>query len=162
MTEHSRNWWQTLLHILRSTLTLLRAEVQGLQGELRHGGTLVRELVVLGAITFVFAFFTVGLLLAAATLGLSLIVPAWAAALILATLLLLVGLGLVWRMRGIAREMESPAGVVKRRVHDHVDWWRNELVSQIEPPRRSTDGVRPRQAPHPEPSEDGQHGERHE
>ena len=134
MTASNRSWWQTILHIVRSALTLMRAEAQGLQGELRHGGTLLRELVALGAIAFVFAFFSVGLLLAAAILGLSLLVPAWAAALILGLLLIGVVLALGLRMRAVAREMESPAGVVKRRVTDHVDWWRTELVSQIEPP----------------------------
>lgn len=137
MTDPNRSWWQTLLHIVRSTLTLMRAEVQGLQGELRHGGALVREMVVLAAIAFVFTFFSVGLLLAAAMLGLSLLLPPWAAALILGFLLLSVAVAMLWRMRGVAKQMESPAGVVKRRVTDHVDWWRNELVSQIEPPRRS-------------------------
>ena len=137
MTDSNRSWWQTLLHIVRSTLTLMRAEVQGLQGELRHGGSLVREMVMLGAIAFVFTFFAVGLLLAAAILGLSLVLPAWSAALILALVLLAIAGVLLWRMRRVAREMESPAGVVKRRVTDHVDWWRNELVSQIEPPGRS-------------------------
>lgn len=136
MSRTDRSWWQTLLHIVRSTLTLLRAEAEGLQGELRHGGTLVREMVMLGAVAFVFTFFSVGLLLSAALLGLSLFVPAWAAALILGAALLCVAGALLWRMRGVAREMESPAGVVKRRVTDHVDWWRNELVSQIEPPPR--------------------------
>lgn len=148
MSDSNRSWWQTLLHIVRSALTLLRAEAQGLQGELRHGGALVREMVALGAVAFVFAFFCTGLLLAAAVLGLSLVLPAWAAALIVAVVLLLAALYLVWRMKGVAREMESPAGVVKRRVDDHVDWWRNELVSQLEPPgsdrpeTSQSDGVR--------------------
>ncbi len=74
---------------------LVRGEIEALKNELvdkaKHAGVGIGLIAVAGS----FAFFALGVLIAAAVIGLSQVLPAWAAALIVAGVLLLIAAILV-------------------------------------------------------------------
>jgi uncharacterized membrane protein YqjE len=77
-----------LVDLVKSELALLKAE---LTEKLKNAGIGIGLMA--GAAAF--AFFALGVLVAAAVLGLAVVLPGWAAALIVAAVLLLVAAGLV-------------------------------------------------------------------
>lgn len=81
--------------IPRLLMDLVRSEIEGLQkeliGKVKHAGVGIGLIVVAGA----FAFFALGVFIAAAVAGLAVVLPLWAATLIVAGALLLIALILI-------------------------------------------------------------------
>jgi hypothetical protein len=117
-------WLQVLRSLRGSLVDVFRAELDTLGRELsssarRLGGALLLLFFATGV-----ALFSVGALAFAGIAALSLKMPAWAAALIVFGVLLLVAALLAYLGARQLRSIESPATTVKRRVADHLDWWR--------------------------------------
>ena len=100
MSDTSRNAPKRSLFALigdipRLLMDLVRSEIEGLQKELldkvKHAGVGIGLIVTAGS----FAFFALGVLIAAAVVGLAQVLPPWAAALIVAAVLLIIAAILV-------------------------------------------------------------------
>ena len=129
-------WLQVLRSLKGSLVDVFRAELDTLGRELslsarRLGGALLLLFFATGI-----ALFSIGALAFAAIAALSLKMAAWAAALIVFGVLLLVAALLAYSGARQLRAIESPAQTVKRRVADHVDWWRFRIrrASSSRPP----------------------------
>jgi hypothetical protein len=128
MAAWGASTWLQILQALRSLrgslLDVFRAELDALGRDLsasakRLGGALLLLFFAAGV-----ALFAVGALAFAAISALALAMPAWGGGLIvfgalLITAAILASVG-VRRLKAI----ESPGETVKRRVTEHVDWWR--------------------------------------
>jgi hypothetical protein len=123
--------WIELFRSLGAALfEVLRAEAQALGEDFRRSGSrLARGAALLGAAAAVL-FWTVGALVLALMAVLAIWLRPWAAALIV-TALFAAAAGLLallgWRE---LRRLESPAESIRRRVSDHLDWWRHRLLAE--------------------------------
>ena len=117
--------WLSLLRGARaSLLDVIRAEIDAIGKDLTTSAKRLGTALLLLFFALGVALFALGALAFAAIAALALVVPPWAAALIVCGILLLISsLLLTLGMRGL-RDLESPAETVKRRVNNHVDWWR--------------------------------------
>lgn len=90
-----RSLFSLIADIPRLLADLARSEIEALKREIT--GKLAAAGVGLGLLgaAAAFAFFALAVLIAAAVLGLAVVLPAWAAALIVAGVLLIIGLALV-------------------------------------------------------------------
>lgn len=90
---------------------ILRGELQLIQLQLKEKGKNLGLGAAMFAAAGVFAFFAVGVLLAAAVLGLAVVLPAWLSALIIGVVILLIAvvLALIGKSRVQKGEMPSPA-----------------------------------------------------
>ncbi|MFM9877015.1 MAG: phage holin family protein [Rhodoglobus sp.] len=94
-TAPKRSLFALIGDIPRLLMDLVRSEIEGLQKELlekvKHAGVGIGLIATAGS----FAFFALGVLIAAAVVGLAQVLPAWAAALIVAAVLLIIAAILV-------------------------------------------------------------------
>lgn len=136
MTEplHDRAQKRSLFALVGSlpglVIELVKSELEHLKSEivtkLKHAGIGIGFMLVAS----VFAFFAIGVLVAAAILGLAVVLPGWLAALIVAIVLLLIAVGLVAAgvaqlkrgtppaptetIRSVKRDVRGIKGTVKR------------------------------------------------
>ncbi len=115
--------------LARSAAALLEAEVEQLRFDLARNWARLLRLVLLAALVFGAVFWALGALVFAAGAGLANVLPVWAAALAVAGGLLVLALILIRVVRARARRLESPVGTVRRRVGNHLDFWRDVLES---------------------------------
>jgi hypothetical protein len=111
-----------------SLAELAAAEVAALRGDLRAS---VRHAGLGSVLTLVGALLLAGAGAALALAGfeaLVLLLPRWAAALVIAGSLVLLGLILLAVGRVQLRQVESPVRTVQRRVEDHLRWWQRRLA----------------------------------
>lgn len=127
------SWGQIASRLARSVLVLVKAEASSLGGDLGRGVVALRRTLFWLVVTLCGAFLTMALLLTAAIVGLSQVLPLWAAALCLGVALGLLVLLAALKLRNVAGELESPARTIQRRVSDHADWWQNELAAIARP-----------------------------
>ncbi len=106
-----------------SVTSLLHAEVHALGEELGETGYAFGRVAIRIAILATFVFWSVAVLLYAAVAGLSLWLPAWAGALIVAVILMVVTWILYLGVRRQVSELEMPIAIVRRRVDDHLEFW---------------------------------------
>ena len=127
------SWGEITSRLARAVLLLVKAEASSLGGDLGNGIVVLRRAAVWLAIT-VFGGLLAGVaLLTAAIVGLSQLLPLWAAALCVGVVLGLFAGASIWKLRQVTGELESPARTIQRRVSNHADWWQNELASIARP-----------------------------
>jgi hypothetical protein len=105
-------------------INLARAEVTALSGELRLSGRKLLRIVLLVAAGLFILFWAVAVLVFVGIEVGTLWIPRWGSALVvLAILLLLTGL-VAAGVRRRLRHLETPAATFRRRLEDHLEWWR--------------------------------------
>ncbi len=114
--------------LARSGAALIEAEVEQLRFDLGQSWARVVRLALLWGIVVGVAFWGVGALLFAAGAGLALVLPVWAAALVVAGALGVATVVLLVAVRRQLRRLESPARTVRRRVGSHFAFWRDLLL----------------------------------
>lgn len=124
------NGWIDMVRALGESLVeVLRAEVEAGRDEVARSARLLGIALALFAVAAVLSVLVSALLVVALVALLSLWLPTWAAALIVAAVL---GIGvavLAVLGRRKLRELENPFELVKRRLADHLDWWRDRLLA---------------------------------
>jgi hypothetical protein len=126
--------WIELFRSLGSALLeVLRAEAAALGEDFRRsGGRLARGAALLGGAAAI-GFWTLGALVLTLMAVLAIWLRPWAAALIVTALFAAsAGLLAVLGLRQL-RRLESPAASIRRRVSDHLDWWRRRLLAEPAP-----------------------------
>ncbi len=120
--ERKRSLFSLLGDLPRLITDLVRSEIEGLQkeliGKLKHAGIGIGLLAGAGAVLF----FAIGVFTAAGILALALVLPAWAAALIVGGVLiviaaLLVGVGVAQIKRGTPPTPTKTIDSIKQDVH---------------------------------------------
>jgi hypothetical protein len=124
-----QGWIELFRSLGQSLLGVLRAEADALAADFRRsGGHLARGLALFAGAAGVL-FWTLGILVLALIALLSLWLPVWAAALLVAALFALVAGLLVALGLGQLRRLESPIDSIRGRVSDHLDWWQHHLLA---------------------------------
>ncbi len=128
--------------LARSAAALLEAEAEQLRFDLARNQARFLRLVLLAAFVFGAVFWALGALLFAAGAGLARVLPPWAASLAVAAGLLALAFILLRVVRARARRLESPLGIVRRRVGSHLAFWRGVLENERDggSPTAGTDG----------------------
>jgi hypothetical protein len=123
-------WIELFRSLGAALLEVLHAEAQALGEDFRRSGSrLARGAVLLGGAAAV-GFWTVGALVLTLMAVLAIWLRPWAAALIVTALFAAsAGLLAVLGLRQL-RQFESPAESIRRRVSDHLDWWRHRLLAE--------------------------------
>jgi hypothetical protein len=121
-------WGDLLGSIGRSTVDLLGAEVEGARAELWEVARRAAAAAVVGLAAVALAFWALGAATAAAIAGLTVWLPVWGAALVLFGALGVVAFVLALVTRARIRRLEGPASIVRRRVDDHLEFWRTEVL----------------------------------
>jgi hypothetical protein len=135
MGDQRRSWIDAFRQVGLSFADLARAELAALAEDLgRSGGALVRALLV-AAIAGAFAFWTLGLLVYLAIELLTLVLPRWGAASVVAGVFLIATAALAFVVRRRLAAIEPPAATVQRRLEDSRRWWR----SRVAPPDAEPD-----------------------
>jgi hypothetical protein len=123
-------WIELFRSLGAALLEVLRAEAQALGEDFRRSGSrLARGAALLGGAAAV-AFWTVGALVLTLMAVLAIWLRPWAAALIVTALFAASGGLLAWLGLRQLRRLESPAESIRRRVSDHLDWWRHRLLAE--------------------------------
>jgi Putative Actinobacterial Holin-X, holin superfamily III len=137
-----QGWIELFRSLGEALFEVLRAEAEALGEDFRRSGRdLARALALLGGAAAV-GFWTLGVVVAALVAVLAIWLQPWAAALIAAAIFAAVaGLLAALGLRRL-RRLESPAESVRRRVSDHVAWWRTRLLAETAPPPLPAGGGR--------------------
>lgn len=123
-------WLAEIGRFGRDLAVVWAAEKELLQAEIRASAARVRQAAILAGIA--------GLLVAAALVALiitahellRLVLPPWAAALVLALGLALLAWMVLLFARTRLRGAENPARTVRRRWSDHRRWWSEKILSE--------------------------------
>ena len=117
---------QLLSQLLETVSLLVTKEVELARAELRADVKAELGMVKLLVAAGVVAVFAVNMLLVAAVFALSLVMPGWLAALIVAAVLVLIGvvLGLV----GWQRRVSAPLAVTRKTMKEDVQWAKERLA----------------------------------
>jgi putative superfamily III holin-X len=120
-------WLNLLRNLNGSLLGVWRAEIVALLDDLSASGRRLRTALLLLALAGSLLVLLIGTLVFAAIAALSLVLPLWGAALVVAGILALAIAAVA--MAGLAklRSVENPADTVRRRVDDHIEWWNARL-----------------------------------
>ena len=121
-------WTESLRAVGAAAVGLLQAELDALLGDLRDTGAGLGKALAWLACGMVLAVVALLAAAVAAFEGLVLLVPRWAAALIVLGVAILLAAGSALVGRSTLRRLESPATTVRRRATDHLDWWRDTLA----------------------------------
>jgi uncharacterized membrane protein YgcG len=125
-------WVELFRSLGTALLDVLRAEAEALGADFKRSGALLGRALVLLCGAAGVLFWTLGIVVLALIALLSIWLPVWAAALIVAALFAAVAGTLIYLAVRLLRQLESPVEEVRRRVADHLDWWQNRLLA--EPP----------------------------
>jgi len=107
---------------------VVSAELQALVGDLAASGRSLLRSILLFALGFAFAFWTLGLLVYFLIELLALKVPRWGAVGIVFALFLAVAVALLIASRARLRAIESPARTIDRRLQGHLAWWKTSVA----------------------------------
>ncbi len=129
----ARGWKSLLLSVGESLREVFSAEAEALKADLAESGRRFSVALGLALLALFMLFWTIGAAAFAIFCALALWLPAWVSALIVLGIFLLLALmvALVARRRFLA--IELPADTVRRRVEDHVAWWKQNLLTEGEP-----------------------------
>jgi len=117
---------QLLSQLLETVSLLVTKEVELARAELRADVKAELGMVKLLVAAGVVAVFAVNMLLVAAVFALSLVMPGWLAALVMAAVLVLIGvvLGLV----GWQRRVSAPLAVTRKTMKEDMQWAKERLA----------------------------------
>ncbi len=110
-----------------AVVRLLDAEWQELQHELRNSQSEAKRASVRFGVAGGLLFLGAGALVFSAIAGLSRVIPDWAAGLAVGAVLLAAGGIAWWAARQRMAKIEPPGTTVKRRVDEHLSFWRGEF-----------------------------------
>jgi hypothetical protein len=122
-------WLGLLRSVHGSYLSVLRAEAAALGDDLTGSARRLGVALLLFFFAAGLALFALGALAFAAIAGLSLLLPAWAAALVVTALLLIGAGGVALVARRRLRAIEGPGAAVRRRLADHREWWEGRVTA---------------------------------
>ncbi len=130
-----RKWGSLLRSLGQSLVELIDAEAAALRGDLADSGRRFSMALAIAALAAFLLFWSVGA--AAFTLYqvLRLWIPPWGSALVVLGLFLLLSWILALIARRRLRAIEVPSETVRRRIDDHLTWWRGELLLEDEAAR---------------------------
>jgi cytochrome c biogenesis protein CcdA len=117
---------------------VLSAEISALVADLAASGRGLLRSLLLFALGFAFAFWTLGLLIYFLVELLALKLARWGAVGIVFALFLAIAVALILASRSRLRSIESPARTVDRRIKGHLAWWQTTVAAQT-PARRGGD-----------------------
>ena len=120
---------------------VVSAELSALVADLSASGRSLLRSILLFAIGFAFAFWTLGLLIYFLVELLALTLPRWGAVGIVFALFLIVAVALMLASRARLRRIESPARTFDRRVQGHLAWWRESVAGMEAGGRRLADDL---------------------
>lgn len=126
-------WIEMLRGLGEALLDVLRAEVATLQEDLTRSGRIAGGALILLGAALVLSFWIVGLLIFVAIVVLAVVMPLWAASLIVLGLFLVATIILGWLGMNRLKQVENPVETFRRRVDDHLDWWQNTLMREQRP-----------------------------
>lgn len=121
------NVGQLVGNLGRAGLALAQAEARSVRTELGDTGRLAFRTSVWGVVAAVLCFWGGAVLTAALVVALTQWLTLLVALLTVGGVFLAVGLLAALIARSRLKRLESPAGSLKRRVSDHMRWWREEL-----------------------------------
>ncbi len=127
------SWGEIGAKLAQAVLQLLRAEASSLGADLQFGASVLRNVALWFAVVLCLSLCAGLTLTAAAVVGLSVLVPLWAAALIVGGFLVVLAVVAMFALRRSAGALESPVKTVRRRMANHTEWWQNELASVAHP-----------------------------
>lgn len=133
MRRRKERWSRLVGRVGSASYELLVAEVRGIADELAQSGRRLGRLAAIAGLAFGVFFWGLGALLTAAVAGMSLLLPLWAAALLIAVVLFVLSTVLCFVVRARVRALETPLAAVNRRVDEHLDWWQREVVGETPP-----------------------------
>jgi cytochrome c biogenesis protein CcdA len=107
---------------------VVSAELQALVADLASSGRSLLRSILLFALGFAFAFWTLGLLVYFLIELLALVLPRWGAVGIVFALFLAVAVALLFASRARLRAIESPARTIDRRLQGHLAWWKTSVA----------------------------------
>ncbi len=123
-----RGWKDLIAEIGESFLDLLKAELDNIGQELAQSGKQFGLGVGLLAAAGALGFWTLGILTATSVVLLALVMPLWGAILVISAVFLGITGVLGWLGMRRLKRVESPALITRRRVDDHLDWWRHSVL----------------------------------
>lgn len=126
----ARGWKDLLRSLGDSLLEVAGAEAAALKGDLRSSGQQLSVAVAVGVSAAFFLFWWVGASGFVLFQVLAIWLPRWGAALIVATLFLVLALALALEARRRFRAIELPVDTVRRRIDDHVAWWQDQVLME--------------------------------
>lgn len=123
-----RGWRDLIAEIGESFLDLLKAELDNIGQEFAQSGKQLGLGVGLLAVAGALGFWTLGILTATSVVLLALIMPLWGAILVISGVFLGITGILGWLGMRRLKRVESPALITRRRVDDHLEWWRHSVL----------------------------------
>lgn len=123
MKRDTASWPELLRRLVADSIELLVAEADQIGRDLRPNLSRLRRSALAFFVALFVAFWFLGLLIAAAVLGLAAWLPAWGAALVVAALLAAVIVVLAALGRRWVKGIDNPVRVAGDRMRDHLDWW---------------------------------------
>lgn len=130
-----------------SFLGVMRAELQALSDDVSRSGKQFALALLFWFFAAGLALFALGALAFAGIAGLAAVMPAWAAGLVIAGVLLLLAGLCAWYAGQRMEEVEGPTSAARRRLEEHVAWWDRRVAARA--------AVRADDAPLPDESDEG-------
>ncbi len=128
-----RPWLDELRALGAAFLDVLAAEGEALREDVTLSARRLGVALALFGAAAAVAFWLVAALCFVLVAVLLVWLPLWATALILVGLLLVATAALAWAATRRLRQFEGPATTVKRRLADHLGWWRESLLREERP-----------------------------
>jgi uncharacterized membrane-anchored protein len=125
-----RRWVELFRALGDALLDLLEAELRTLSREIARSGRHLGVAIAFFGGAAAIAFWLLGVLTYFAIALLSLWLPMWGAALIVAGVLLLAVVVVAWLGVSRLRRVENPATIFRRRLDDHLGWWNGRLLAE--------------------------------
>ena len=134
MVQQRMPWGTLLSELGRAILQLLLSEVADTRQELTASARQLAGVALFGVFALLCALLGLGALIAAAIAGLALVMPLWAAALVVGVAILAISGLLALSAKRRFQSIQSPVETVRLRLNSHVEFWRDEVLAEGGPP----------------------------